>query len=121
MTGDVGTMFGALADPTRRGVLEAVAMRGPLTATELAAELPVSRQAIVKHLQVLGHAGLVVGSRAGRQHRYQAVPAVLDDMRAWLDDAARRWDRSLERLRRHVDGEPSRPGDHASHVHESID
>ena len=58
-------MFEALADATRRAVLRDVATRGPRTATELAAELPVSRQAVAKHLAVLREAGLVAHERAG--------------------------------------------------------
>ena len=69
---DAGTVLAALADPTRRDVLAAVAARaGTATATELAAELPVTRQAIAKHLTVLADAGLVTSVRHGREARYQ--------------------------------------------------
>ena len=67
-------MFEALADPTRRAVLRDVAERGPVTATELAADLPVTRQAIAKHLAVLREAGLVDPERAGRETRFSATP-----------------------------------------------
>ena len=66
-------MFEALADPTRRAVLRDVAEQGPRTATELAADLPVSRQAIAKHLAVLREAGLVAPARAGRETRFTAT------------------------------------------------
>src|SRR5579863_2113726 len=62
-------VFAALADPTRRRVLRLVAERGPLSATVLERELPVTRQAIVKHLAVLNRAGLVSARRAGQEVR----------------------------------------------------
>lgn len=64
-------VFAALADPTRRRLLELLSGRGDATATELAADLPVTRQAVVKHLAVLDQAGLVTGRRDGRERRYQ--------------------------------------------------
>ena len=63
--GEAGAVFAALADPTRRAVLRDVAEQGPLTATELADRLPVTRQAIAKHLAVLQEAGLVEPTRGG--------------------------------------------------------
>ena len=63
-----------LADPMRRRILDTLASRGGGTATTLAAELPVSRQAVVKHLAVLDRAGLVVGRRSGREVRYLVRP-----------------------------------------------
>jgi DNA-binding transcriptional ArsR family regulator len=91
-------VFEALADPTRRAVLRDVAERGPLTATELAAELPVSRQAIAKHLAVLAGAGLVARERAGREARFTATPAPLADAGRWLDATGAAWDDRLARL-----------------------
>ena len=67
MTEDV---FTALADPTRRRVLDLLAEHGHGTATTLAAELPVSRPAVIKHLAVLDRAGLVAAQRHGREVRY---------------------------------------------------
>ena len=66
-------VLGALGDPTRRAVLQAVAERGPLTATELAAPAGISRQAMSKHLGLLEQAGLVHGERVGRETRYEIV------------------------------------------------
>ena len=72
---DAGTVLAALADPTRRDVLAAVAARaGRATATDLAAELPVTRQAVAKHLGVLANAGLVTSERQGREARYASSP-----------------------------------------------
>ena len=92
-------VFAALADPTRRRVLRLVAERGPASATSLERELPVSRQAIVKHLVVLGRAGLVAGQRQGQEVRYALVARPLEGAAAWIADVEARWDRRLERLR----------------------
>ncbi|MCU1498195.1 MAG: transcriptional regulator, ArsR family [Acidimicrobiales bacterium] len=93
-----GAVFAALADPTRRAVLRQVAEQGPMTATELAAHVPVTRQAIAKHLGVLAEAGLVTPSRAGRENRFSATPAPLADAERWLHAAGQAWDGRLARL-----------------------
>src|ERR671926_919293 len=77
-------VFAALADPTRRQVLRLVAERGPTSATLLERELPVSRQAIVKHLSVLSRAGLVEARRQGQEVRYRLVPEPLGEAAEWL-------------------------------------
>ncbi len=89
----------ALADPTRRAVLRRLA-DGPANPTELAGELPVSRQAVSKHLEVLREAGLVSGDRAGREHRYRLTPGPMDDAASWMADVGTRWDRRLADLKR---------------------
>jgi DNA-binding transcriptional ArsR family regulator len=96
-------VFAALADPTRRTVLDRLAEEGPLSATQLAARFPVSRQAVVKHLTALADAGLVSSQRAGREVRYQVSPGGLDDAVAWLVKVESRWDRRLVALRRHLE------------------
>jgi DNA-binding transcriptional ArsR family regulator len=95
-------VFAALADPTRRRVLRLVAERGPTSATLLERELPVTRQAIVKHLVVLSRAGLVSGQRAGQEVRYTLMPERLDEVSSWIADVGSRWDERLERLRQVV-------------------
>jgi DNA-binding transcriptional ArsR family regulator len=95
-------VFAALADPTRRQVLRAVAEHGPVTATALADGLPVTRQAVAKHLGLLREAGLVAAERAGRETRFTARTAPLDDLATWAEAAGRRWDDRLARLRRHL-------------------
>ena len=95
-------VFAALADPTRREILRAVGGRTDATATELAGDLPVSRQAVVKHLQVLAEAGLVDAAKLGREQRYRLTPAPLDDAIRWLAETGAAWDVRLERLRRQV-------------------
>jgi DNA-binding transcriptional ArsR family regulator len=97
-------VFDALADPTRRAVLRAVAENGPLTATELAGQLPVTRQAVAKHLDVLRAAGLVSSERSGRETRFSAQPAPLTDAGRWLMSTGEAWDDRLSRLAKHARG-----------------
>ena len=94
------TLFGALADPTRRHLLQRLLAKGPATATVLAVALPVSRQAVVKHLQGLEAAGLVSSERHGREVRFRATPERLASAVGWLLDAGGSWDRRIDRLRR---------------------
>ena len=95
-------LFAALADPHRRFVVETLATRGTATATQLAAELPVTRQAVAKHLAALHAAGLVRAARAGRETRYELDPEPLGDAAGWIDHVGRQWDERLEALSRHV-------------------
>ena len=94
-------VFAALADPTRREVMELLA-RGTTTATEIAAELPVSRQAVAKHLAVLEDAGLVHAQRAGRERRFSPTPAPLGDAISWMASVGGEWDERLRALERYV-------------------
>jgi len=91
-------VFAALGDPTRRAVLALVGRRGPLTATELAARLPVSRQAVMKHLDLLRAAGLVASAKDGRAVRYQLRAEPLDDAATWMAQVGSAWDRRLAAL-----------------------
>ncbi|GAA4237946.1 metalloregulator ArsR/SmtB family transcription factor [Actinomadura meridiana] len=97
---EIGAVLVALADPTRRMLLDALGEEGQASATTLAARLPVSRQAVVKHLQILEEAGLVTGGRAGRQVLYTPCPAPLDASARWLTALATTWDRRLTALKR---------------------
>lgn len=102
MAGDPGPVFAALADPTRRAVVRLLAARPGLTASALAGELPVSRQAIAKHLAQLRDAGLAEAEHAGRETRYRLTPEPLADAMAWMVEAGGRWDARLDRLRRQL-------------------
>ena len=99
---DVGPVFDALADENRRRVLGYLAERETATATELARELPVTRQAVAKHLTALRDAGLVASSRLGRETRYRLTPDPLAPALEWLLDVGGAWDARLEALRRHL-------------------
>lgn len=96
----VTEVLSALADPTRRRILDALAAHGEATATVLAADLPVRRQAIVKHLAVLDRAGLVTGRREGREARYVVRPAGLGVTARWMDRVAADWDSRLSAVKR---------------------
>jgi len=97
---EVGGVLAALADPTRRQLLDALVDAGRASATTLAVRLPVSRQAVVKHLQILETAGLVEGVRAGREVLYSVRPDPLDASARWLSDLSATWDRRLNALKR---------------------
>jgi DNA-binding transcriptional ArsR family regulator len=92
-------VFTALADPTRRRVLDLLAEHGHGTATSLAAELPVSRPAVIKHLAVLDRAGLVASRRHGREVRYVVRPEPLQETAAWMTRLAAQWDARLDAIR----------------------
>jgi DNA-binding transcriptional ArsR family regulator len=87
----IGLVFGALADPSRRQVIGYLSERGTATATELTGELPMTRQAVAKHLATLADAGLVEARRQGRETRYR------------LTEAGAEWDDRLDALRRHLE------------------
>ncbi|MFF8955107.1 ArsR/SmtB family transcription factor [Streptomyces sp. NPDC014894] len=95
----VDTVLTALADPTRRRLLELLAAEHEATATTLAEHLPVSRQAVVKHLAVLDAAGLVSSARVGREVRHTVRPAALDATARWMASLAADWDRRLARIK----------------------
>jgi len=97
-----GAVFTALADPTRRRIVRALAERDTVTASSLAGELPVSRQAVAKHLAALRAAGLAVAEPAGRETRYRLTPAPFTDAMAWMAHAGARWDDRLARLERRL-------------------
>lgn len=92
-------VFAALADPTRRSVLQRLADHGDGTATTLADGLPVSRVAVVKHLGVLDRAGLVARQRHGREVRYRVRPQRLSDTARWMNELAAAWDVRLAALK----------------------
>ena len=93
-------MFAALADPTRRRLVETLASGQGASATSLAAGLPISRQAVSKHLAALASAGLVRSHRAGRETVYELEPAPLADAAEWIAGVGEEWDDRLTRLRR---------------------
>src|SRR3954447_12565561 len=96
----VDLVFDALGDPSRRALVEALAARGTATATQLAAELPVTRQAVAKQLALLADAGLLRATRAGRETRYEVTPEPLGDAVAWMVAMGATWDERLDRLGR---------------------
>ena len=99
-------VFQALADPTRRALMRTLSEAGPSTLAELSSRVPVTRQAVTKHLVVLQDAGLVTGSGGTRGRRYALTPAPLADAMGWMVDVGAGWDDRLARLKRDVEGRP---------------
>ena len=100
MTERFDAVFGALADPTRRTILEFVASEGGAGATELTRRLPndMTRQGIAKHLAVLEHAGLVDRRRHGKEVHFHLRASQIEDAMTWMSGIAAEWDERLSAL-----------------------
>ena len=96
---DDDDLWEAMADPTRRKLLDLLVARGQATATTLTADMPVSRQAITKHLAVLQRVGLIDGHRQGREVRYEVREQRLAEATEALSEVANRWDRRLRAIK----------------------
>ena len=96
---DGDDLWEAMADPTRRKLLDLLVARGHATATTLTAEMPVSRQAISKHLLLLQRVGLIDGHRQGREVRYEVREQRLAEATGALSEVANRWDRRLQAIK----------------------
>lgn len=104
MEGTAEQVFIALADPSRRSILAALAAGGPATATDLAERLPITRQAIAKHLARLAEAGLVTAEQGERRRvRYRVHSAPMQIAQQFLAALARDWDGQLDALAAHLD------------------
>lgn len=96
-------VFTALADPSRRAILAALAASGPATATDLATRLPITRQAIARHLALLAEAGLVAAEPGERRRvRYRLRSAPMQVAQQFLAALARDWDGQLDALQDHL-------------------
>jgi DNA-binding transcriptional ArsR family regulator len=95
-------VFEAVADPTRRLLLERLRAGGALSIRDLSADLPITRQAVTKHLAILRASGLVSARRAGRERLHELDAAPLQTMDDWLRPYAEAWDRRIEALKRHL-------------------
>jgi DNA-binding transcriptional ArsR family regulator len=98
----VELVFAAVADPTRRVLLERLRASGPLSISELSDGLPMTRQAVTKHLAVLRDSGLIRARRAGRERLHELDAAPLREVDDWLRPYAEAWDDRLAALRRHL-------------------
>lgn len=96
----IGQVLTALADPTRCRLVELLAEQGGRTATSLAGELPVTRQAVVQHLGVLKDAGVVDSRRQGREVRFGLRPEALTTTAQWMEQVAAQWDDRLAAIKR---------------------
>ncbi|MFN8374413.1 MAG: helix-turn-helix transcriptional regulator [Anaerolineae bacterium] len=100
-------IFAALADPMRRHLLVNLAENNAKTATQLAKEYPITRQGILKHLDILEEAGLVAVSQQGRDKRYTLTPAPLHELDQWIQELSAKWDERLLRLKTMLENEPA--------------
>ena len=100
----VDAVFAALADPTRRRIVELLADGDQATPTGLASGLPITRQAVAKHLDALDAAGLVAHRRVGRETRYRLTPEPLGGAASWIASVGAEWDDRLARLARLLGG-----------------
>jgi DNA-binding transcriptional ArsR family regulator len=103
-------LWAAVADPTRRRVLDELLERGEASTTTLALGLPVTRQAVAKHLTVLSRVGLVAGRRCGREVRYAVRPGRLDDAAEAMARVAAQWDGRLARIKRLAEAAQAQAG-----------
>ena len=98
-------VFAALADPTRRAIIATLASDGPATVSDLAARLPITRQAIAKHLALMTDAGLVTPEPGERRRvRYRLRSASVQLAQQFLAALAHQWDDRLDALQRHLTG-----------------
>ncbi|MFI6216920.1 ArsR/SmtB family transcription factor [Nocardia brasiliensis] len=93
-------LWSAIGDPTRRRMLDLLLAEGGGTATSLSEQLPVTRQAVARHLGVLDRVGLVHGTPSGREHRYHVDDAQLARAVAQLDAVGSAWDARLQRIKK---------------------
>jgi DNA-binding transcriptional ArsR family regulator len=93
-------MFVALSDPTRRAILEILATRGELSATDIYEQFSVSPQAISQHLKVLREANLVVMEKHAQKHLYSLNPQMLSQVETWVQQTRQRWEERFEALDR---------------------
>ena len=104
MSDQLGLVFAALSDPTRRQVLQTLLRDGSTSVPTLTAELPMTRQAVAKHIATLDQAGLIERTPgSGREVRYQLRPRALKPAAAWLQEADVAWDQRLARLKRTIE------------------
>lgn len=97
------SVFAALTDPTRRTLLAQLAESSPRTATQLAREHTITRQGILKHLQILEESGLVAAYQQGREKRYVLTPEPLNEVNQWIAAISAKWDERLLRLKEYVE------------------
>lgn len=97
-------VFLALGDPMRRRLLTLLGRRGEASATDLARELPVTRQAIQKHMSTLSAAGLVAARRSGREVLFRPTPGPMSEAMAWMAEVGGQWDERLAALERQIAG-----------------
>jgi DNA-binding transcriptional ArsR family regulator len=103
---DAAPLFAALGDPTRLKLVGRLSRDGPLSIAHLAEGAPLSRQAITKHLDALANAGIVRGTRRGREHIWELEPKRLEVARRYLAGVSAQWDAAIGRLERFLEENP---------------
>jgi DNA-binding transcriptional ArsR family regulator len=99
-----GLAFTALADPTRRRIVEILSERGPQRVSDVTARLPVTRQAVSKHLDVLSAAGITATERQGRERITRLAEGAFEPLKDWLVRYDRFWSESLASLKKQIEG-----------------
>ena len=103
-------MFQALADPTRRAMVDQLS-RGPASVSDLAAPLPMSLPAVVQHLKILEASGIVRSEKRGRVRTCRLEPATLSLAETWIHERRQGWERRLDRLGQYLAEHPEEPGE----------
>ncbi len=103
MSSDSGSVFDALGDATRRRVLADLSSLGSASCTDLSRQMPITRQAVSKHLSALADAGLVETTRQGRAVVYRVRPQPFTEALQWMTEVGGAWDDRLARLRTQVE------------------
>lgn len=101
-------VFAAIADPTRRAILQRLAAGDMAGAGHIAAAFPISRPAVSKHLRILRQSALVQEERRGRQRMYRLNAQPLREVDHWLEQYRTFWLKNLARLKRHVEAHPTK-------------
>lgn len=109
MMNQLDLTFQALSDPTRRALVERLAS-GPASVSELAEPLPMSLPAVMLHLKVLEHSGLVVSEKKGRVRTCRIDPKMLSQAELWVSERRRQWERNLDSLDNFLDSEAKKEG-----------
>ena len=100
---ELAQLFAALGEPTRIGVVDRLRDGSEQSITSIATELPISRQALTKHLKVLEAAGIASSRRLGRETVYRIDPVGLVAAERWIADVSDQWDGAIDRLKKHVE------------------
>lgn len=112
-TNQLDDIYGAIADPTRRAILDRL-VRGEARVTDIAADFPISLNSVSKHLRMLERAGLVVRSVNGREHLLRLNAAPLDAASAWIERHRQFWEQSLAGLEKFAMRTPRTAGKRSS-------
>ena len=102
-TPELARLFAALGEPTRLSVVDRLSDGSEQSIAAIATGLPITRQALTKHLKVLEAAGIANSRRLGRETVYRIDPAGLVSAERWIADVSTQWDGALDRLKKHVE------------------